>query len=127
MGENSLLLSPLPLCPECGDIARPSILMFDDWEWNDRHMARQQCEMSDWLEGVEQLLVMELGAGTAIPSIRMMGARIRAPMILDSSVEDVFQSKPVDAKRLLLSSFSTKMELRCSYENRPQNSTATGS
>ncbi len=51
--------------------------------------------------------------------------------ILDSSVEDVFQSKPVDAKRFLLDSFSTEfsteMELRCSYENRPQKRTAIGS
>lgn len=78
---NCLLLSPLPRCSKCGAIARPNILMFDDWEWSDRRMARQQQEMGDWLERVAQLLVIELGAGTAIPSVRMMGARTGAPMI----------------------------------------------
>ena len=79
--ENCLLLSPLPRCQKCGGIARPNILMFDDWEWNDRRVARQQREMSDWLERAGRLVVMELGAGTAIPSVRMMGARTGAPMI----------------------------------------------
>ena len=79
--ENCLLLSPLPCCPKCGGIARPNILMFDDWEWDGRRVARQQREMGDWLERVGRLVVMELGAGTAIPSVRMMGARTGAPMI----------------------------------------------
>lgn len=79
--ENCLLLSPLPRCPKCGGIARPNILMFDDWEWNDRRVAHQQREMGDWLERVARLAVIELGAGTAIPSVRMMGARTGAPMI----------------------------------------------
>lgn len=79
--ENCLLLSPLPRCPECDRIARPNILMFGDCDWNDRRMARQQREMGDWLERVAQLVVIELGAGTAITSVRMMGAQTGAPMI----------------------------------------------
>ena len=79
--ENCLLLSPLSRCKKCGGIARPNILMFDDWEWDDRRVAHQQREMGDWLERVARLVVVELGAGTAIPSVRMMGARTGAPMI----------------------------------------------
>ncbi len=37
--------------------------------------------MGDWLERAGRLVVMELGAGTAVPSVRMMGARTKAPMI----------------------------------------------
>lgn len=78
---NCLLISPLPRCTQCGGIARPNILMFDDWGWNERRMARQQREMGDWLERVERLVVIELGAGTAIPGVRMMGAQTGAPLI----------------------------------------------
>ena len=79
--RNCLLLSPLPRCHGCGGIARPNILMFDDWEWNEQRVASQQQEMGDWLERVARPVVIELGAGTAIPSVRMMGARTGAPMI----------------------------------------------
>lgn len=78
---NCLLLSPLPRCTQCGGVVRPNILMFDDWGWNEQRTARQQREMGDWLERVERLLVIELGAGTAIPSVRMMGAQTGAPLI----------------------------------------------
>lgn len=79
--ENCLLLSPMPCCSGCGGVARPNILMFNDWNWNDQRMVRQRRELDDWLENVERLLVIELGAGSAIPSARMMGARAKAPMI----------------------------------------------
>lgn len=79
--ENCLLLSPMPRCPKCGGIARPNILMFNDWNWNDRRMVRQRQGLEDWLKKVERLLVIELGAGSAIPSVRMMGARTKAPII----------------------------------------------
>jgi len=79
--EDCLLLSPMPRCAGCGGIARPNILMFNDWNWNDQRMVRQQQGLDDWLEKVERLLVIELGAGSAIPSARMMGARMKAPTI----------------------------------------------
>ena len=79
--ENCLLLSSMPRCSGCGGIARPNILMFNDCDWNDRRMARQRQSLEDWLEKVERLLVIELGAGSTIPSVRMMGARTKAPMI----------------------------------------------
>lgn len=78
---NCLLISPMPRCPGCGGIARPNILMFNDWNWNDQRMIRQQHGLDDWLRKVERLVVIELGAGTAIPSVRIMGARTGAPMI----------------------------------------------
>ena len=79
--ENCLLLSPMPRCPGCGGIARPNILMFNDWNWNDRRMVRQRQGLEDWLKKVERPLVIELGAGSAIPSARSMGSRTKAPMI----------------------------------------------
>lgn len=37
--------------------------------------------MKKWLEKVERPVVIELGAGSAIPTVRMMGQSIDAPMI----------------------------------------------
>ena len=79
--ENCQILSPMPHCTGCGGIARPNILMFNDWDWNDQRMVRQRQSLEDWLKKVERLLVIELGAGSAIPSVRMMGVRTKAPMI----------------------------------------------
>lgn len=79
--DGNCLLSPMPCCSACGGIARPNILMFDDWDWNDRRTAKQRQNLDDWLNKVERLLVIELGAGSTIPSVRMMGARTKAPLI----------------------------------------------
>ncbi|MEW6513365.1 MAG: hypothetical protein AB1443_05125 [Pseudomonadota bacterium] len=37
--------------------------------------------MKKWLEKVERPVVIEIGAGTSIPTVRMMGQLIDAPMI----------------------------------------------
>lgn len=74
--EQCLLLSELPLCPHCGDLARPNILMFGDGEWVDRRESRQALATERWLERVSKPVVIELGAGTAIPSVRMFSQRV---------------------------------------------------
>jgi len=69
---NCLLTSELPECPHCEGMARPNILMFGDWGWLDRRNALQSQRLSAWRRKVERLLVIELGAGTHIPTVRMM-------------------------------------------------------
>lgn len=67
----------LPACPRCGRIARPNILMFNDAEWIDA-VTRQQTRAFDaWRASVRdrRLVILEIGAGTAIPSIRRIGER----------------------------------------------------
>ncbi|MES2105209.1 MAG: Sir2 family NAD-dependent protein deacetylase [Pseudomonadota bacterium] len=59
-----------PMCPHCGGMARPNILMFGDWDWNGQRQAAQQARQQRWLDSVERPLVIELGAGSAIPSVR---------------------------------------------------------
>lgn len=71
--EACRLDSPFPRCSACGDIARPNILMFNDWEWVERRSERQTDRLRDWLAKVERLVVIELGAGTAIPTVRQFG------------------------------------------------------
>lgn len=67
---------PLPPCPHCGALARPNILMFGDGGWMDDTTVRQEQALAAWLRRVARPLVIEIGAGTAIPSVRRFGHRV---------------------------------------------------
>jgi len=73
--ERCRLLSAVPTCPNCGAVARPNILMFGDWDWVDSNAGRQQARLEGWLSGVQKLVVVELGAGRAIPTVRNLSVR----------------------------------------------------
>jgi len=49
--------------------------MFGDWDWVDSHSSRQQARLERWLSGVQKLVVVELGAGRAIPTVRNLSVR----------------------------------------------------
>jgi NAD-dependent SIR2 family protein deacetylase len=68
--ESCLLLNEPPKCPWCGALARPNILMFGDGAWQDTRSCGQENYLRSWLDAVRRLVVVELGAGTAIPSVR---------------------------------------------------------
>jgi NAD-dependent SIR2 family protein deacetylase len=65
---------PLPACPGCGALARPNVLMFGDLEWVPDRAAVQMQAHRAWLRGLRgagaRLAVVELGAGTAVPTVR---------------------------------------------------------
>ncbi|WP_018500274.1 SIR2 family NAD-dependent protein deacylase [Parafrankia discariae] len=74
---------PLPRCPRCDALARPNILMFGDWNWLGARSERALRACSAWLDGPEhgldgpagagrRLVVVEIGAGTAVPTVRRM-------------------------------------------------------
>jgi NAD-dependent SIR2 family protein deacetylase len=65
-----------PRCPHCGGLARPNILMFGDWEWLEQRSEAQQGRLLRWLARARRPVVVELGAGTAIPSVRHFGQRV---------------------------------------------------
>ncbi len=68
---------PLPRC-ECERILRPNILMFNDWDWVGTKYDEQEWRYNDFIESNrhKRVCIIELGAGTAIPSIRHLGERI---------------------------------------------------
>lgn len=70
----------LPRCPECGGMARPNVLMFGDPSFVPEVKRVQQDRYATWLGQVRgrRLVVMELGAGKAIPTIRRMGEDLAA-------------------------------------------------
>lgn len=76
--ENCLLLNEPPRCPSCGALARPNILMFGDASWLESRSLQQEAALRNWVDGVQRLVVVEVGAGTAIPSVRHFTHRLIA-------------------------------------------------
>jgi len=75
--ESACILSnEPPRCPTCGSLARPNVLMFGDWGWNNARSTEQSRRLDQWLAGVDRPVVIEIGAGKAIPSVRHFSHRI---------------------------------------------------
>ena len=73
--EQCRLISELPACPVCRELARPNILMFGDPSWLGDVYRKQWERYQKWLLKIENPVVIELGAGTFIPSVRMESER----------------------------------------------------
>lgn len=67
-----------PICPRCGAVARPNVLMFGDGRWIADHTAAQEERFLRWLASVEggRLVIVEIGAGSAVPTVRLTAERI---------------------------------------------------
>jgi NAD-dependent SIR2 family protein deacetylase len=76
------LAEALPRCPDCEGIARPNILMFGDWGWNSLRFDGQEQRYRDWLGSIagSKLVILEFGAGTAVPTVRLQSERIAASL-----------------------------------------------
>jgi NAD-dependent SIR2 family protein deacetylase len=71
----------LPVCSNCGQMARPNILMFGDWNWIETPYDRQRERLESWLQSVENPVVIEVGAGVAIPTVRRFGEQFADRLI----------------------------------------------
>jgi NAD-dependent SIR2 family protein deacetylase len=71
-----LILNAAPVCPHCGSLARPNVLMFTDFEWLEHRQRKQAQRLDAWLSGVQAPVVVEIGAGTSIPSVRHFSQRV---------------------------------------------------
>lgn len=79
--ERCELVGELPQCAWCKGLARPNILMFGDSEWIDDRTREQRARLDVWRAKVDRLLVIEIGAGTAIPSVRIFGENQDVPLV----------------------------------------------
>lgn len=72
------LIGELPQHPKIHGPIRPNILMFGDMTWNDQRTMEQEARLSSWLELAQsqRVVVIEMGAGTAIPSVRRLGENL---------------------------------------------------
>lgn len=71
---------PLPVCPHCKEVARPNILMFEDWDFNGKRSTNQETRFNKWIQKLKdnksKLCIVEIGAGKAIPTVRMLSEEI---------------------------------------------------
>ena len=44
----------IPKCKNCGDIARPNILMFGDWSWNEQRTIKQENRFKTWMKSIRR-------------------------------------------------------------------------
>jgi NAD-dependent SIR2 family protein deacetylase len=70
---NCRAVGDLPHCPKCGRVARPNVLMFDDWRCLSDRRGEQATRYARWLGRVprERLVAIEFGAGLAVPTVRI--------------------------------------------------------
>eukprot|EP00440_Ansanella_granifera_P045379 gb/GFBE01049168.1/.p1 GENE.gb/GFBE01049168.1/~~gb/GFBE01049168.1/.p1 ORF type:complete len:422 (+),score=85.93 gb/GFBE01049168.1/:1-1266(+) len=88
-----------PICHQCGGPARPAILMFGDFDWQD--LDSQEKRWNDWTATVEQLaterksedgvkalraVVLEIGAGGNVRTVRATAERTLREL-LDAGAE----------------------------------------
>ncbi|MBP7827303.1 MAG: NAD-dependent deacetylase [Verrucomicrobia bacterium] len=71
---------PMPQCRYCSALARPNILMFGDWLWLEQRTAAQHKRFANWLtelaRSAAKIVVIELGAGSAIPTVRSTSEQV---------------------------------------------------
>lgn len=78
---NCLALSNLPQCPKCGSMARPNILMFGDYGWNSNRSNLQEERLTQNIAQMQNPIIIECGAGTAVPTVRYFCERERGILI----------------------------------------------
>ncbi len=70
----------IPKCRNCSSVARPNILMFGDLGWNSDRTYQQHIRFEKWIRNIKKenrkLSIVEIGAGTAIATVRMEGEQI---------------------------------------------------
>ena len=74
---DSMRSEHVPKCIYCGDVARPNILMFNDFFFIPTRMNTQENEFTSFVERCPKpITVIEVGAGRAIPLIRWRGEKL---------------------------------------------------
>ena len=73
--ETKFIATKMPVCPECGCVSRPNIMMFYDHEFNPKRTWAQRKRYEVWLSENEnsKIAIIEIGAGLAVPTIRKHG------------------------------------------------------
>lgn len=68
----------VPRCERCGGVARPNVLMFGDFSWVSLRTDGQERRFRAFLDRNRgrETAVVEIGAGTAIPTIRAVSERL---------------------------------------------------
>jgi len=75
-----LATNEMPMCKYCEKLARPNILMFGDWGFSTARVKKQEERLKSWLKqnviNEVNIVVIELGAGKVIPTVRNFSEEI---------------------------------------------------
>lgn len=76
--EATMRAENAPECPSCRRVARPNILMFGDYSWLHQRTSAQEDNFDAFLQQQQngRILVIEMGAGSSIPTIRHLSERL---------------------------------------------------
>jgi NAD-dependent SIR2 family protein deacetylase len=74
-------LNEIPKCRHCGSIMRPAVMMFNDPWFIITLVESQSQHCMKWLNDKKNVVGIELGAGLAVPSIRIHGQERTATLI----------------------------------------------
>jgi len=113
----------LPSCPHCGALARPNVLMFNDVDWSAHVRYAQEAQFARWLGSIRggRLVVIELGAGTAIATVRMLGERLVAERhptsLIRVNPDATDEEEPVVPIRLGAAEALQRIEARLSHQS----------
>lgn len=78
--QETMRARAIPRCISCGTVSRPNILMFGDYGWLSERTSGQEGRFERFREEFHgrRTVVIELGAGRAIPTIRYTSERLGA-------------------------------------------------
>ena len=70
--ESTMRSVNVPICPNCGGTARPSIPLYGDWHFVDTRLAKQRSNFLGFMERNRNraFVIIEIGAGTGMPVVR---------------------------------------------------------
>jgi NAD-dependent SIR2 family protein deacetylase len=90
----------MPRCGGCGALARPNILMFDDFAWDSEVTDAQESRLEDFLrsilhEGsvkardgdVVRVAIVDIGSGHAVPTVRRFSERTAVQLASQEGIE----------------------------------------
>ena len=76
LNEKKMEASKLPICPVCGELLRPNILMFGDWNYIDNTYQKR-----NWYGFLEQVKVPDvvflIGSSSAVPTNDSIASRLK--------------------------------------------------
>jgi len=110
----------LPICKNCGNVARPNIMMFNDWEFNSKRDNAQETRYNRFLKQNKnkKAAIIEIGAGSAIPTVRMEGEHLSQKYPKTKLIRiNPQESEVILEKNISISSGAkTALEILLSYE-----------
>lgn len=60
-------------CPACGTVARPNVMLFGDYAFHDSHREQQWDQFAQWSDALPtaaRVVIIEIGAGTEVATVR---------------------------------------------------------